>query len=272
MDLHPLQHVLEIAKMRGLFAAAVTVRQVAAGAAPNRVRALASYGAMAAGYELRTASGDQWRRQLVERLAPRPGEVVLDIGCGTGRNFEQLLKRIGPGGRLIGVEPCPEMLAVARALVRRRGWTNVELVCAGAEEAVIPARADAALFCAVHDVMRSPAALANVLRYVRADGRIVAGGAKWAPWRRAGAVALNRSTWRLNRECVSTFEGFHHPWSRLADLLPDVQVEEVYSGGGYIASATRPSSATLMALAGAGLSATAARARASAGDRRAPRP
>jgi demethylmenaquinone methyltransferase/2-methoxy-6-polyprenyl-1,4-benzoquinol methylase len=239
MNLHPFQHFLEITKVRGLFAAVVTVRQLAAREAPNRVRALASYGAMAAGYELRTASGDQWRRQLVERLAPRPGEVVLDVGCGTGRNFEQILKRIGPGGRLIGVEPSPEMIVYAEALVRRRGWTNVDLVCAGAEEAAIPATADAVLFCAVHDVMRSPAALANVLQYVREDGRIVAGGAKWAPWGQAGAVSLNLSTWRFNRECVSTFEGFHQPWSRLAGLLRDVQVEEVYSGGGYIASATR---------------------------------
>jgi ubiquinone/menaquinone biosynthesis C-methylase UbiE len=253
MDVHRFHHLPEIARLRGLCAAVVTLRQLAVKAAPNRVRALASYETMAAGYELRTASGDQWRRQLVERLAPRHGDVVLDIGCGTGRNFEQLLKRIGPGGRLIGVEPSPEMLAYAEALVRRREWTNVELVCAGAEEAVIPATADAALFCAVHDVMRSSAALANVLRYVREDGRIVAGGAKWAPWRQAGAVSLNLSTWRLNRECVSTFEGFHQPWSRLAELVPDLQVEEVYSGGGYIASATR------VALADAGLNAAPAR-------------
>jgi hypothetical protein len=91
--------------------------------------------------------------------------------------------------------------------------------------------------------MRSPAALANVLGHVREGGRIVAGGAKWAPWRRSGAVSLNLSTWRLNRGCVTTFEGFKRPWSRLADLVPELCVEELYLGGGYIASAARSSGA-----------------------------
>ena len=239
-----LQHLLELARSRTLFAAAVTVRQAVAGAPPDRSRALADYGAMADSYELRTASGDQWRRELVVTLAPRPGEVILDVGCGTGRNFEQIQRRIGPGGRLIGIEQSPQMLAQAEALVRRHGWTNVELVCASADDAVIPATVDAALLCAVHDVMRSPAALANVLRHVRDGGRIVAGGPKWAPWRRSGAISLNVSTWRLNRECVSTFEGFGRPWSRLGALVPELHVEDMYFGGGYLASATLPSPPT----------------------------
>jgi hypothetical protein len=37
---------------------------------------------------------------------------------------------------------------------------------------------------------------------------------------------------------VSTFEGFQQPWSRLAALVPDVQVEERHLDGGYIATAT----------------------------------
>jgi SAM-dependent methyltransferase len=237
--LHHFPDLLAVLKPRTLLAAVVTVRQGIAHAAPDRARALRSYGAMARSYELRTASGDHGRRELVALLAPRRGEVILDVGCGTGRNFDRIQQRIGPQGRLIGIEPSAEMLAQAQALVRRRGWTNVELVCAGAEEATIPAMVDAAILCAVHDVMRSPPALANVLEHIREGGRIVAGGPKWVPWRRRGAVSLNVATWRLNRDCVSTFEGFQRPWSRLAELIPDLEVEERYLGAGYIASATR---------------------------------
>jgi SAM-dependent methyltransferase len=222
------------AKPRALLAAVHTARQTIGRAAPDQRRSLRSYGEMAQTYELRTSSGDLGRRELVECLAPRAGEVILDVGCGSGRNFDQILRRIGPTGRLIGVEPSPEMLAQARALVERRGWTNVELICATAEEATIPAQVDGAILCAVHDVMRSPRALANVLAHIRDDGRIVAGGPKWVSWRQP---ATNLATWRLNRDCVSTFEGFKAPWSRLADLVGDLHVDERYGGAGYVASA-----------------------------------
>ena len=240
MLLHHLRDLAEVVKPRMLLVGAVIVRQTAAGAAPDRARALASYGAMADSYELRTTSGDLWRRDLVTKLAPRRGETILDVGCGTGRNFTQIQQRIGPEGRIIGLEQSPEMLAQARARVLQHGWTNVELVCTSAEDAAIPVTADAVLLCAVHDVMRSSAALANVLRHVSEGGRVIAGGPKWTPWRRPGAISLNRSTWKLNRGCVTTFEGFQRPWSHLADLVPELRVEEVYLGAGYIASGVAP--------------------------------
>jgi SAM-dependent methyltransferase len=236
---HVLHALLTAAKPRALVAALQTLRQTVGHTAPDHRRSLRSYGAMAQTYELRTSSGDHGRRELVECLAPRAGEVILDVGCGSGRNFDQIQRRIGPSGRLIGVEPSPEMLARARALVERRGWKNVELICAAAEEAAIPAQVDAAILCAVHDVMRSPRALANVLEQIRDGGRIVAGGPKWVSWRQPGTIALNLATWRLNRDCVSTFEGFTAPWTRLAELVRDLHVNERFGGAGYVASARR---------------------------------
>lgn len=68
------------------------------------------------------------RREAVERLALRPGDTVVEIGCGTGLNFGLLLQRIGPGGRIIGVDLTDAMLEQARRRVEREGWRNVELV------------------------------------------------------------------------------------------------------------------------------------------------
>ena len=207
---------------------------------PDRRRALERYDAQADTYHRRTAGGDHFRRQAVARLAPLPGEVILDVGCGVGLNFEAIEKAIGPSGGLIGVELNPRMLEVARARVERNGWTNVQLLQADVAEADIASMADGTLLCAVHDVMRSPAALANVLRQLRARARIVAGGPKWAPWRGFDALSVNFHTWRMNRGCVTTFEGFRRPWSNLERLVDNLVVDEVFSGGGYIACGIRP--------------------------------
>ena len=211
------------------------IGRVDAAAAPDRRRALEQYRRLALVYDLSTAAGAPYRRRTVERLAPAAGEVVLDVGCGTGLNFPALEEGIGAEGQLIGLDPCPEMLERSRQRVAAHGWRNVELVNAAAEDAELGVTVDAAILCGVHDVMRSPDALANIVRHVRAGGRIVAGGAKWAPWWRPGAGPLNVSTWAINRDCVTTLEGFDRPWSRLAELVPRLRVEEVYFGGGYIA-------------------------------------
>lgn len=68
------------------------------------------------------------RRRAVAATRAVPGARVLEVACGTGRNFQYIEERIGPEGRLVGFDLSPEMLSSARDLSRRSGWSNVELV------------------------------------------------------------------------------------------------------------------------------------------------
>ena len=57
-------------------------------------------------------------RRAVERLDPKPGEHVLELGCGHGRTLRRVADRIGHG-LAAGVDPSQVMLAVARRHLRR---------------------------------------------------------------------------------------------------------------------------------------------------------
>jgi len=54
----------------------------------------------------------QWGRQVLLRLAPRPGERILDLGCGTARLSTQLLEMMGEG-HVVGVDFSDAMLREA---------------------------------------------------------------------------------------------------------------------------------------------------------------
>jgi SAM-dependent methyltransferase len=207
---------------------------------PTRALAARRYRDVAPGYDAWTAAWQAYRQRAVETLAPAAGSVVLDVGCGTGLNFAGLEQAIGPRGRLIGIDLSPDMLARAYERVQSHGWQNVTLLQAAGQDVALPVEADAALFSAVHDILRAPVALANVLSHYRSGGRVVAAGPKWVPWWRPASLALNSCAWLINRNCVTTFEGFDAPWSHLDRLLPDLAVEEVFFGAGFIAMGTRP--------------------------------
>lgn len=72
------------------------------------------------------------RTATVNRLQLMPGASVLEISCGTGANFPYIQERIGPSGRLVGIDYTLAMLEQARRLVARQGWQNVDLMHADA--------------------------------------------------------------------------------------------------------------------------------------------
>src|SRR5438034_972717 len=62
--------------------------------------------------------GDAARRALLEQAALRPGQRVLDVGCGTG-TLATLIKRLHPGVEVVGLDPDPKALARARRKAER---------------------------------------------------------------------------------------------------------------------------------------------------------
>jgi SAM-dependent methyltransferase len=64
----------------------------------------------------------------MDRLDLRPGQRVVDLGCGAGRTTLELASRAGPGGSAVGVDISAAMLAAGRDRAARLGAGNVEFV------------------------------------------------------------------------------------------------------------------------------------------------
>lgn len=205
-----------------------------AGRAPDKELARKKYSRIAANYDRlgRIRLAEAVRREAVDRLELRPGDVVIDVACGTGLSFPLIEEGIGAEGKLIGVDLSAEMLQKARDRVAKAGWQNVTLIEAPVEEAVIPIAADAVFFHFTHDVMRNPAALENIFRHAKPGARVVSAGSKRAPW---WNVPVNVVMWRISRRYITTFEGFARPWSHLKRYVPNLRVRPMLFGAGYIA-------------------------------------
>ena len=85
------------------------------------------------------------RKRAVEHLDLQPGDAVLDLACGRGSNFPYLQRAVGGQGRIVGVDYSATMLAGAEELVRKKHWSNVELLRGDAAELKYDSAFDGAL-------------------------------------------------------------------------------------------------------------------------------
>jgi SAM-dependent methyltransferase len=201
------------------------------GRRPDAPRALAQYRRRAAHYDLELLPFEPVRADAIASLELRAGQSVLDVGCGTGLSFAGLKQKVGTRGRIVGVEPSPEMLARARERVAQHGWTGIELLEASAAEAPLHGKADAALFHFTHDVLRDPPSLDNVLAHLKPGAHVVACGLQWAPpW----MAPTNFFVLGAALYSVTCMDGLDRPWDLLAGRLADVRVETRGLGGIYV--------------------------------------
>jgi SAM-dependent methyltransferase len=103
---------------------------------------------------------------------PRPGQTVLDVGCGAG--FDTLLgaERVGPTGTVIGVDVVREMIAKARANAESLELANVGLILGALENLPLPdASVDLVISNGVFNLCPDkPRVLSEVFRVLRPSG------------------------------------------------------------------------------------------------------
>jgi SAM-dependent methyltransferase len=118
-------------------------------------------------------------------LAAKPGERILDVGCGCGDTALALARQVGPAGRVLGIDISAPMLARARERAAKSGITNVSFEHADAQTHALPAAAFDALFSrfGVMFFEAPPTAFANLARALKPGGRVV-----FACWQ---AIAAN---------------------------------------------------------------------------------
>ncbi len=112
-----------------------------------------------------------WAEQVLDRLALRGDETVLDAGCGSGAVTRMLLERL-PRGRVVAVDAAPSMVAAAREALDPARVTAIESDLA---ELTLDEPVDAAFSNAVfHWIPDHGALFARVFGALRPGGRLEA--------------------------------------------------------------------------------------------------
>ena len=105
---------------------------------------------------------------------PQPGETVLDLGCGAGLDSILAARRVGPTGRVIGIDVVDEMLAKARRNAEAAGASNTEFRSGRADALPVSSGAvDVVITNGVFNLcVDKPKVVAELCRVLRPGGRL----------------------------------------------------------------------------------------------------
>ena len=118
---------------------------------------------------------EEHTEKLVDQLKLKPGDVVADIGCGTGYFSRRLAKKVAPGGRVLGVDIQPEMLQILTNQMAKAGVTNVVPILGTITDPKLPTNSvDLALMVDVYHEFDHPFEMMQaIVRGLKPGGRVV---------------------------------------------------------------------------------------------------
>lgn len=175
------------------------------------------------------------RQKAVKMLQLKPGDRVLDTGCGPGGCFPYLVDAVGPSGEVIGIEISPEVTINARRRIEKNKWSNVQVITADARTVKLNGTFDGLLMFAAADVYASPPALDNLLPYLKSDARVAAFGAKLSHHRLGKMFNLFFRSSMCSKLSPSTPAFNYEPWIPLENHVDELTVEEHFFGSMFLA-------------------------------------
>ncbi len=127
--------------------------------------------------ELRARAKDEAeaRQAYLDLMGVAAGERVLDVGCGSGVVTREIAERVGAGGRVVGLDPSPALLAVAHELAQEAGiGDRVEFRKGSALQLPFPDGSFDAVLCVtvLSHVPGGEGAIPELARVLRPGGRL----------------------------------------------------------------------------------------------------
>lgn len=194
---------------------------------PIRTRARSAYDAAADRYD--DSALGFWARsgeRTIDRLELHPGMHVLDVACGSGASTLPAARRVGPTGRVVGVDLSERMLAMGRDKARRAGLTQVEFRQGDMTTTGFPDASFDAVVC-VFGLSFAPdmeGLVTELWRMVKPGGQLAI--STWGPRLWSPMYDVWRESVRRERDdLVSDF----HPWYRIT--TPTAVAELLRSAG-----------------------------------------